>query len=297
MTKNKFLKSLIIATFIFLIAVTLVNAAVSYRVNNGTTSTINEWSVCKKVTNSTGKDIFVPTNTSNEWNLFRTYYPSGISLAECWACGDPITFTYSGSEVTYGTVSHNGECWLDRNLGASRVATAYNDSSAYGHLFQWGRCADGHQITSSSLYTGPVSTPTCNGSGQVWNGKFIIIASDAYPYDWISPQNNNLWQGVSGQNNPCPSGWRIPSRDEWQTELNSWSQKNWNGAFNSPLKLTAAGRRNWGSGAPGNQGERGEYWSYGLKGTDIYSLYFDSDEAYESYGRRVIGYSVRCIKD
>ena len=89
MTK-KFLKSLMIATFIFLIAVILVDAAQQYyRVNNGASTDINEWSVCKKVTNNTGKDIFVPTNTSNEWNLFRTYYPTGISLGNCGGGSTP----------------------------------------------------------------------------------------------------------------------------------------------------------------------------------------------------------------
>lgn len=80
---KKFLKGFILITFGVLIVGALVNAAQYYRVNNGTTVTINEWSVCKKVTNSTGKDIFVPTNTSNEWNQFRTYFPSGISLGNC----------------------------------------------------------------------------------------------------------------------------------------------------------------------------------------------------------------------
>ena len=60
--------------------------------------------------------------------------------ARKWACGDPITFIYSGSNITYGTViSANSKCWLDRNLGASRAAQSFNDSQAYGDLFQWGR--------------------------------------------------------------------------------------------------------------------------------------------------------------
>lgn len=51
-------------------------------------------------------------------------------------------------------------CWLDRNLGASRVANSYDDSQAYGYLFQWGRANDGHQIRTSSTIIGPVSTDT-----------------------------------------------------------------------------------------------------------------------------------------
>ncbi len=43
----------------------------------------------------------------------------------------------------------NRKLWMDRNLGASRVASAYNDSEAYGDLFQLGRLDDGHQDRGS----------------------------------------------------------------------------------------------------------------------------------------------------
>jgi len=62
---------------------------------------------------------------------------------EAFECGDPVTFNYAGSQVTYGKVlSANNRCWLDRNLGATRVATSSTDTQAYGDLFQWGRAAD-----------------------------------------------------------------------------------------------------------------------------------------------------------
>jgi len=51
------------------------------------------------------------------------------------------------------------------------------------------------------------------------------------------------WQEVSGINNPCPDGWRIPTEANWQAEILSWSEKNYHGAFASPLKLTAGGDR------------------------------------------------------
>src|SRR5688572_22406021 len=61
-----------------------------------------------------------------------------------------VTFTYNGATVTYGVITSSvtGRKWMDRNLGASQVATAYNDYLAYGHLFQWGRPADGHQLVN-----------------------------------------------------------------------------------------------------------------------------------------------------
>jgi hypothetical protein len=100
-------------------------------------------------------------------------------------CGDNVTFTYKGSEVTYGTVEHNGECWMDRNLGASQVATAYNDSLAYGDLFQWGRLDDGHQDRNSQ------TTSTNSGADDPGHDDFILETDT--PYDWRDPQNDNLW--------------------------------------------------------------------------------------------------------
>jgi uncharacterized protein (TIGR02145 family) len=45
----------------------------------------------------------------------------------------------------------------------------------------------------------------------------ILLQKVHHPYDWRVPQNDNLWQGVDGTNNPCPEGWRIPTQTEWAT--------------------------------------------------------------------------------
>jgi hypothetical protein len=98
------------------------------------------------------------------------------------------------------TVLSAGQVWMDRNLGASRVATSSTDSAAYGDLYQWGRGADGHQIRTSGTtdVTSDTDVP----------GHDDFITTNTSPYDWRSPQNDNLWQGVSGINNPCPDMFR-----------------------------------------------------------------------------------------
>jgi hypothetical protein len=55
-----------------------------YSIVNGSNATVNEWSNCRKVTNATGQQIFVPTNTSTEWSQFLAHYPSGITLSACF---------------------------------------------------------------------------------------------------------------------------------------------------------------------------------------------------------------------
>ena len=109
-----------------------------------------------------------------------------------------------GIEVTR-TIGSEIYIWLDRNLGASQVATAYNDTDAYGDLYQWGRGADGHQNRSSAA----PAPSELSGVDDPGHGDFIL--ANANLFDWRSPQNDNLWQGVSGTNNPCPSGFRLPT--------------------------------------------------------------------------------------
>jgi len=168
------------------------------------------------------------------------------------------------------------------------VATSYYDSAAFGDLFQWGRLDDGHQDRDSS-WTTVLSSNDIPG-----HDKFIYGSSDNI-FDWRKPQNNKLWQGVFGTNNPCPSGWRLPTITEWNDERASWSQQNRMGAFASPLKLTAAGYRIDPYYDP--VAGVGNYWSSTTTDTAARSLYFsDSGAVARSYVRRS-GLSVRCIKD
>jgi formylglycine-generating enzyme required for sulfatase activity len=116
-------------------------------------------------------------------------------------------------------------------------------------------------------------------------------------YDWRSPQNDNLWQGVNGTNNPCPSGYRLPTEAEWEAERTSWSSNNAAGAFDSPLKLPVAGGRNSSNALLINVGSYGSYWSSSVSGTYSRSLIYYSGDAYWGNGSRGTGFSMRCFKD
>jgi hypothetical protein len=108
-----------------------------------------------------------------------------------------------------------------------------------------------------------------------------------------------LWQGVNGINNPCPTGYRLPTYSELNAELASWSPNNATGAFASPLKLPNAGRRH----RLGNifQSSYGYYWSSTISGTVSWFLFFSPNivflPAYLEDGHRAHGHSVRCIKN
>ena len=182
-----------------------------------------------------------------------------------------------------------GKTWMDRNLGATQVATSSTDVNSNGDLYQWGRRSDGHQCRTSATTTSLSSTDQPN------HGNFILAPNT--PFDWRSPQNNNLWQGVNGINNPCPTGYRIPTEIELNTERLSWSSNNSSGAFNSPLKLPVAGNRNYNSGLLLTVNTQGHYWSQTFSSNNSQNLHFGSTNAYIDTDYRGHGLTIRCIKN
>jgi uncharacterized protein (TIGR02145 family) len=182
-----------------------------------------------------------------------------------------------------------GKTWMDRNLGATQVATNNTDAASYGDLYQWGRRTDGHQIRTSTTTT-TLSTTDIPG-----NGNYIVTSSG--DFDWRSPQNTNLWQGVNGINNPCPIGYRLPTQTELNNERLSWSTNNAAGAFASPLKLPLAGYRNSGGGTLFSVNTAGYYWSSTINATVSNFLLINSTNSVMSTFNRATALSVRCIKD
>jgi hypothetical protein len=183
---------------------------------------------------------------------------------------------------------------MDRNLGASQQATSSTDAAAYGDLYQWGRATEGHE-SRTSITTSTNATTAVPNMGNPWDGKFITEGSS--PYDWLTPQDNTLWQGESGTNNPCPSGFRLPTEAEWEAERGSWATNNAAGAFGSVLKLTVGGYRGYGDGSLNGVGSGGLYWSSTVSGIYARYLSFDSSTANVYANGRAYGFSVRCIKD
>ncbi len=210
--------------------------------------------------------------------------------------GQTLTFidnkpVWSGI-LAANTVVSSGKIWMDRNLGASQVATSSTDAASYGDLYQWGRGTDGHQLRTSNI------TSTISNTPITGHGNFIINSNS--PMNWFNTDINNLWSGAYGVNNPCPEGFRIPTMAEWQAEIATWSSRNSVGAMNSKLKLPLAGNRTY-SGDIVNLGELSSYWSsdFGNLFNIRYAkaMFFKNDFALIGDFQFAYGFSVRCIKN
>lgn len=163
-----------------------------------------------------------------------------------------------------------GKTWMDRNLGASRVALSSSDFGAFGDLYQWGRGSDGHQVRTSA------TTTTLATSLTPGHGMFIIANTSVS--DWRSNPNSKqdalAWSGVSSVNNPCPCGFRLPTIAEWEAEIATWAPGNNHvvRAHNSLLKLPAAGGRIGRTGLILHITEMGDYWTSNTNGSVASSL-------------------------
>ncbi len=204
-----------------------------------------------------------------------------------------LTFVVTAnSQTTIVDVTNpvTGETWMDRNLGASQVATSSTDAAAYGDLYQWGRAADGHQLLTSAT-TSTLSTTETPGHAD-------FIVNPNAPTDWLDPQNDNLWQGISGINNPCPTGYRLPTTAELDAERATWSSQDDVGAFNSVLKLPMPGYRQYSDGVLNTVGTTGYYYSSNVENQWASYLAFNYSVAgIYSASARASGMCVRCIKD
>ena len=243
----------------------------------------------------------------------------------------------------------DGRYWAPINVGAitakNTAVTSGKITDNYGKLFQWGRYS-GVDVTSSP--SGDIvsdSRPVGEGDSGLlnmtpWEGKHIT-SSDSNPntqnnwLQFVAGQDNpvasamekdtwyqQLWNANEGKENsdvvktatdPCPKGWRVPTRAEWiaigadQEPAQSgtdWDDNNKRlsipGKEGKKLFLPAAGYRHSSTGASNGQGASGNYWSSSVPAgsVDASGVYFHSaGKLNVSTNYRANGYSVRCIQE
>ena len=118
--------------------------------------------------------------------------------------------------------------------------------------------------------------------------------------DWLSESNNALWGDEKTMFDPCPLGWKVPSRPIWE------GQKTFTGTFENygltmnSIWYPASGFRHFQSFNLNEVGNQGHYWYSTAKddGT-AYVFYFDDEtiDVANKYDYKAQCNPVRCVKD
>ena len=163
-------RPLILGILFAMLIIGIVYAAESYRVNSGTQVTINEWSVCKKVTNNNALAIFVPTKTAAEWTAFRTN-ASGVTFAECVYCQDADGDGYGvcpNCGIANGCTYNGNDC-CDTDSG-SYPGAGYHSSTNNCGSWDWD-CNGTISKSDCTLWTNEYSYYTCYYSNSACTNK------------------------------------------------------------------------------------------------------------------------------
>ncbi|MEI7981211.1 MAG: hypothetical protein WCI71_06130, partial [Bacteroidota bacterium] len=103
-------------------------------------------------------------------------------------------------------------------------------------------------------------------------------------------------------NDPCAlelgGGWHMPSYTEWNNVVISGGWTDWNGPWNSGLKIHVAGYLDQNIGSLDGRGSVGDYWGSQYSTTSGWYVRINSGSCgLWSDGTKSYGFSVRCLKD
>ncbi len=183
------------------------------------------------------------------------------------------------------------------NLGADESADPFTpDWKLNGAYYQWG-----HSTVAAAGPTGPSIGEANAGAITGWN---------------TTAASNGAWaDGNKTANDPCPAGFRVPTKAQWDAVLDAtlnptrsypgtWSPSSTNyssglriGSGATGLFLPAAGYRSYSGGTLFGRGNDGFYWSSTENGSNAWNLYFSNGFADTLSSYRTDGMSVRCIAE
>lgn len=259
-----------------------------WQFGDGTTSTeqnpthtfteAGNYTIQLQVSNTFGSD-------SETKNNYITVTSNGGGGGEGEPCPGIPNINYEGQ--TYNTVQIGNQCWLKENLNVGTMITAniYNNQTNNGQIEKY--CYENN-------------ASNCNTYGGL--------------YQWDEMMQYTNQQGTKGI---CPPGWHIPSKVEWEELINYLGGTSFAGG-----KLKESGTNHWNS--PNSSFATNEsgftalpggffnfygdfldvnYYAYFWTSTEengsarYYHLSYSTTSIGTAYYNKILGRSVRCIKD
>ncbi len=237
---------------------------------------------------------FVVGDDSLTYSITGTPDTFGVALFALDIGGRTCTLEVLVSDCGAFVAPNQWKVFQCHNLGAANTAADPFTPSweINGGYWQWGRLA-----MAAAGPTGPASGDANAGAISGWNTSYAP---------------NGAWSDITKTvNDPCPAGFRVPTKALWdgvlahnpQSIVGSWYESATNyssGRFFGPnLMLPAAGRRSRNDGTLFYRGYNGYYWSSTEGGSiSAWSLGFASGTAYTyGYYSRTYGFSVRCAAE
>ncbi len=217
-----------------------------------------------------------------------------------WSASDPTSCCWAkvSATDTLRLMSHN---LASANTAADPLTPSWEIVGGY---WQWGRKGpDSTQWVNTNMANfahGPTGAGVSEGNSGSISGWNPSRAADGA---WTD--------SVKTVNDPCPLGFRVPTKAEWQglianntvVSFGTWNYDDTNygsGTFVGPrLFFPTGGYRVNSSGQLYNRGDRGYYWSSSADSgsTNAWVQYFGNGEAYVNPSDRGHGHSVRCAVD
>ncbi|HFK5504481.1 TPA: FISUMP domain-containing protein [Elizabethkingia anophelis] len=209
-----------------------------------------------------------------------------------------INLVKCGAYIGPNTDPANYKEFMCQNLGATSGINPFSpEAGNHGAKYQWGA-----QTNETGRYISQSDDQSNSGAITGWNS---------------SSKPNGSWSDASKINNPCPPGYRVPTKAQWQAVIDNnknvervttdgWvsSITNYSSAlyFRNPsnirtLMLPAAGYRSRTDGTLTNRGSSGFYWSSSGATSNASYLNFSSSSVNVNYSSRTNGFSVRCVAE
>ena len=286
-----------------------------------------------------------PTNKVMEGNALIGGYDKAGKLIWSWHIwvtnGDPRE----------ETITLNGEEMMNRNLGAFTNSNGSTDGAeifrSYGMYYQWGNKTPFvgpqrynfpgnhddilYDNKENNVYLEYEASSAKVGSLEWSNANPIALikGNKDNDYDWLfEGHDNTLWsEDTKTDNDPCPAGWRVPSKSVFEnlTIVSSYDEMAWEEAqplYGWMLEYTATGAEHFFTA----QGRRnyldcrldiinddldqpipwtGYYWTASVAGADASALFFDLNTVTRTWNgievarsmHRANALPVRCVRE